>query len=136
MLIVMNSSHIHWYERLYPLGQNGTIDVSSVVNNNTYLTNAGKSMTHIINGMAGNVESHSEFSDGQGLMNITAVLNKEEYGFSKLTVVNSAALKWEYVRGNDGSVGDLLWLFKPGKKSHDNGHTGISQSPVGRKSRP
>jgi acid phosphatase len=90
------------------------------VNKNTYHTNAGKSMTHIINGMAGNIESHSEFSSGQSLTNITAVLNTKEYGFSKMTVVNSTALKWEYIRGNDGSVGDSLWLLKPASehKSH------------------
>jgi acid phosphatase len=121
--------HIHWYERLFPLGTNGTIDTASIVNNNTYLTNAGKSMTHIINGMAGNIESHSEFSSGQGLTNITAVLNTKEYGFSKMTVVNSTALKWEYIRGSDGLVGDKLWLVKPGQENH--GHT--SKSPVGAK---
>lgn len=120
------SGHIHWYERLYPLGVNGTIDTSSIVNKNTYLTNAGKSMTHIVNGMAGNIESHSEFSSGQGLTNITAVLNKKEFGFSKLTVANSTALKWEYIQGKDGSVGDLLWLFKD-EKTHQ-GHHG--KSPV------
>ncbi|KAJ5180070.1 Metallo-dependent phosphatase-like protein [Penicillium capsulatum] len=106
------SGHIHWYERLFPLGRNGIIDTGSVVNNNTYKTNSGKSMTHLINGMAGNVESHATFEKGQGLTNITAVLNMEEFGFSKLTVANSSALKWEYIRGNDGSVGDSLWLLK------------------------
>ena len=70
-------------------------------------------MTHIINGMAGNIESHSTFSKGKGITNITAVLNMQEFGFSKLTVVNSTALKWEYVRGNNGSIGDSLWLVKP-----------------------
>ncbi|KAF3399763.1 Acid phosphatase [Penicillium rolfsii] len=107
------SGHIHWYERLFPLGVNGTIDTASIVNNNTYHTNAGKSMTHLINGAAGNLESHSEFSTGQSQQNITAVLNNVDYGFSKLTVVNSTALKWEYIRGEDGKVGDSLMLLKP-----------------------
>lgn len=92
---------------------NGTIDTASIVNKNAYRTNAGKSMTHIINGMAGNIESHSELSSGHDLANITAVLNTKEFGFSKMTVVNSTALKWEYIRGDDGSVGDSLWLLKP-----------------------
>lgn len=108
-----SSSHIHWYERLYPLGINGTIDKASVVDNHTYNTNAGQSMTHIINGMAGNIESHSELSPGQNLSDFTAVLNTKEYGFSKMTVVNATALKWEYIRGTDGAVGDYLWLLKP-----------------------
>lgn len=112
------SGHIHWYERMYPMGRNGTLDAASVIDKNTYRANPGKSMTHIVNGMAGNIESHTEFSAGQGITNITAVLNHKQYGFSKLTVSNSTALKWEYIRGNDGKVGDSLWLFKPGDKHH------------------
>ncbi|OJJ99134.1 hypothetical protein ASPACDRAFT_43795 [Aspergillus aculeatus ATCC 16872] len=107
------SGHIHWYERLYPLGANQTIDTASVVNNNTYIANNGKSITHIINGMAGNIESHSEFSDGQGLTNITAVLDTVHYGFSKLTVKSETEVKWQFIRGDDGSVGDEVTLLKP-----------------------
>ncbi|KAJ6095311.1 Metallo-dependent phosphatase-like protein, partial [Penicillium sp. IBT 16267x] len=107
------SGHIHWYERLYPLGTNGTIDTSSILNNNTYRMNPGTSMTHIINGMAGNIESHSELGAGESIANITAVLNTQDYGFSKMTVVNATAMKWDYIKGSDGSVGDSLWLLKP-----------------------
>ncbi|EAU36993.1 acid phosphatase precursor [Aspergillus terreus NIH2624] len=107
------SGHIHWYERLFPLGANGTIDAHSIVNNHTYYANPGKSMTHLVNGMAGNLESHSEFSKGQGLTNITAVLDKTHYGFSKLSILSEKELKWEFIRGDDGSVGDSLTLLKP-----------------------
>jgi hypothetical protein len=106
------SGHIHWYERLFPLTANGTIDKASIVNNNTYYTNPGKTLTHLINGMAGNVESHSELDPGKGVMDITAVLDTEHYGLSKLTVLDASALKWEFVRGDDGSVGDHLLLLK------------------------
>lgn len=88
-------------------------------------------MTHIVNGMAGNIESHSELSTGESLSNITAVLNTSEYGFSKITVVNSTALKWEYVRGNDGSIGDHLWLVKPGN-GKETGKGGWGQKPHGK----
>ncbi|OOF93875.1 hypothetical protein ASPCADRAFT_407369 [Aspergillus carbonarius ITEM 5010] len=107
------SGHIHWYERLWPLGRNGTIDTAAIVNNNTYYAHNHKSVTHIINGMAGNIESHSEFSDGQSLTNITALLDKVHYGFSKLTIYNETAVKWELIRGQDGGVGDELTLLKP-----------------------
>lgn len=90
---------------------NDTIDTSSIVNNNTFYTNPGKSMTHIINGMAGNIESHSEL-DGDPVLNITVFLDTTHYGFSKLTVLNATALKWEFVRGEDGSIGDELTLLK------------------------
>jgi Iron/zinc purple acid phosphatase-like protein C len=107
---------------MVPLGLNGTIDMASVVNNNTYYTNTGKSMTHIINGMAGNVESHPEFGPGQGITNITAFFDNVHYGFSKLTILNATALNWEFVHGVDGSVGDHLLLLKPNSNSTTTGH--------------
>lgn len=106
------SGHIHWYERMFPLGANGTIDRSSIVNNNTYYTNPGKSITHIVNGAAGNVESHSLLAVGQSPAAFTALLDDTHYGFGKLTVVNEKELKWVYIRGDDGSVGDSLTLKK------------------------
>jgi len=112
-------SHIHWYERLFPLGANSTIDKASIINNNTYHTNPGVSMTHLINGMAGNIESHSTLSGG--ILNITAVLDQTHYGFSKLTVLNSTALKWSFVRGDGGIIGDeLMLLKKPGSSGGGN----------------
>lgn len=105
------SGHIHWYERLFPLTANGTIDTSAIINNNTYIANEGKSMTHIINGMAGNIESHSTLS-GDPILPITAVLDDQHYGFSKLTFHNESALSWEFVLGNGGGVGDSLTILR------------------------
>ena len=77
-------------------------------------------MTHLINGMAGNIESHSTLSGG--VLNITAVLDQTHYGFSKLTIVNSTALKWTFVRGDGGIIGDELTLLKkPGSTGGGNG---------------
>ncbi|KAL4864099.1 hypothetical protein BDV12DRAFT_205933 [Aspergillus spectabilis] len=107
------SGHIHWYERMWPMGANGTIDRGSIVNNHTYMVNTGRSMTHIVNGMAGNIESHSQFGSGEGLTDITALLDTKHFGFSKLTVLNETAVKWEFIRGDTGSIGDYLTLIKP-----------------------
>ncbi|BDD62549.1 hypothetical protein MAP00_007518 [Monascus purpureus] len=106
------SGHIHWYERLYPLGTNGTIDHDSVLNNNIYYTNPGKSITHIVNGMAGNIESHSTFGKGQGITDITAVLDMNHYGFSKIAVISPNMLQWTFVRGDGAGAGDELVLIK------------------------
>lgn len=73
-------------------------------------------MTHIINGMAGNIESHSVLDAGEKIANITAVLDQSHYGFSKLTVLNATALKWTFVRG-DGADGDELMLYKRANKT-------------------
>ncbi|KAL3472038.1 Metallo-dependent phosphatase-like protein [Aspergillus californicus] len=106
------AGHIHWYERMWPMAQNGTIDSASIINNHTYHANTGTSITHLVNGMAGNIESHSEFDAGEGLTPITALLDKTHYGFSKLTVISETVVKWEFIRGDDGSVGDYLTLIK------------------------
>jgi Calcineurin-like phosphoesterase/Iron/zinc purple acid phosphatase-like protein C len=106
------SGHIHWYERLVPLGRNGTIETSSIVNANTYITGTGRSLAHIINGMAGNIESHSTLSPGAPVLNITAVLNQKDYGFSKLTFHNATTATWEYIKGDGSGNGDTLVLVK------------------------
>lgn len=103
--------HIHWYERLLPLGSNGTIDSASVINNNTYWTNPGVSMAHIINGAAGNIESHSTLGSSH-LLNITTYLDQTNYGFGGLTIHNATALSWSYIHGSDGTEGDKLTLLK------------------------
>jgi len=105
------AGHIHWYERLYPLGANGTIDTASIINKNTYIANEGKSMTHIINGMAGNIESHSQLGDDP-VLNITNVLDQTHYGFSKLTIKDSKTLTWQFIKGDGSGIGDELTLIR------------------------
>lgn len=102
------------------------IDTASVVNNNTYVTNPGVSITHIVNGMAGNIESHSTITTDE-ILNITAVLDQTHFGFSKLTVVNATTLQWSFVHGDDGSIGDEFTLLK---KSVSTTNTTSSSSPT------
>lgn len=104
------SGHIHWYERLYPLESNGVIDTSSIINHNTYRTGTGKSLVHIINGMAGNIESHSILS-GEPLLNITAVLDQQHYGFSTFTFHENTAT-WQFIKGDGSGIGDEVTLIK------------------------
>lgn len=106
------AGHIHWYERLYPLGANGTIDTSSIVDNSTFYTNPGKSITHLINGAAGNIESHSTLDEGESWADITAFLDDEHYGFGKLTIESEKELTWKFIRGDSGVPGDSLVLKK------------------------
>jgi hypothetical protein len=127
-MIMMNDRHIHWYERLWPLTANGTIDSSSIVNNNTYLTNPGTSLTHIINGMAGNIESHSTLDAGESTLPITAYLDFEHYGFSKLRFINESALAFSFIMGADGSVDDELLLLKRGSSCPTSNSTSSSSS--------
>lgn len=114
------SGHIHWYERLFPLTADGEIDTESIKDDNTYYVNEGNSLTHIINGMAGNIESHSTLYDGHKRLNITNVLDYVHFGFSKLTVHNESAAYWEFIKGDDGTVGDYVWLLKPNNSSSSN----------------
>ncbi|KAF2101320.1 acid phosphatase AphA [Rhizodiscina lignyota] len=108
------AGHIHWYERMWPLDVNGSIVTDSIANNNTYRTNPGKSMIHLTNGMAGNIESHSTLNPGQSPLNITSVLDQKNYGFSTITVESATKLTWKFIHGVDGSVGDELTVVKKG----------------------
>jgi acid phosphatase len=105
------SGHIHWYERMFPLGKNGTIDHSAIVNNNTYIAKHG-SITHLVNGAAGNMESHSTLRSGETQLPITAVLDQQHYGLFKLTVINATATLWEFIHGKDGTIGDYVYILK------------------------
>jgi hypothetical protein len=96
---------------MYPMGFNGTIDQESIIDEHTYKTNNGKSIAHLVNGQAGNIESHSVLGDDP-VLNITAYLDYKNYGFTKLTVYNASMASWEFVHGSDGSTGDYVYLVK------------------------
>lgn len=113
---------------MFPLTVSGAIDKASIINNHTYLANEGVSMTHIINGMAGNIESHSELSATQSILNITAVLDVTHYGLSRLTV-NATALKFEFILGVDGSVGDEVVLLKKSSSTGANSTATATSTP-------
>ncbi|KAK0386965.1 hypothetical protein NLU13_5278 [Sarocladium strictum] len=122
------AGHIHWYERLLPLGRNGTIDVDSIKDNSTYLVNNGKSITHLTNGAAGNIESHST-PQGNPILNFTQVLDYVHFGLGKLTVVNETVATWDYVVGDTGDIRDHLTLIKPtGASTGSHDHSGPSSS--------
>lgn len=106
------AGHIHWYERMWPLMKNDTgVDTASIVNRNTYYTNPGVSMTHITNGQAGNIESHSVLGD-KSLLSITNFLDDTHFGFGTLTVHNKSAVTWDFLHGDGSGVGDSLTLLK------------------------
>ena len=105
------AGHIHWYERMYPMGRNGSINYDAVVNDNTYTTSYGQSVVHIVNGQAGNIESHSTLGTDP-VLNLTKVLNMYDYGFTKLTVHNETMVSTAFIKGLDGSIGDSLTLIK------------------------
>ncbi|RGP78879.1 acid phosphatase [Fusarium longipes] len=105
------AGHVHWYERLKPI-RNCHVDGPSVVKENIYRVNPGHSMVHLINGAAGNIESHSTINMSQAIPNITAHRNLTSFGFSKLTVFNATNLSWQFIQGHDGLVGDELTVLK------------------------
>lgn len=81
------------------------------MNNNTYKSNPGVSMTHIINGAAGNIESHSTLGDNP-LLNFTVLLDQVHFGFSKLTINSAKKLTWKFIHGEGGVIGDELTILK------------------------
>lgn len=63
--------------------------------------------------MCRNIESHSTINPND-VQSITAFLNQYNYGYGQLTVYNSTTLGWNWIMGEDGSVGDQLTLIKGG----------------------
>jgi hypothetical protein len=98
------------------LSQNGTINSASVVNNATnnatYKTNPGSSMFYVINGTAGNIESHSTFVANESRLPMAAALDLTHFGFSMLTVHNATNRSWKFIEGKVGSIGDSLTVLK------------------------
>jgi Iron/zinc purple acid phosphatase-like protein C len=127
------AGHIHWYERLWPLSPGQIIDSSAIVNNNTYITGTGKSLTHLINGMAGNIESHSTLGTSPQL-NITAVLNQKDYGFSKFSFHDETHASWSFIKGDGSGLGDTLNLVKAEgwtcSSSQSSSSTAVTSTPL------
>lgn len=124
---VFYAGHIHWYERTYPLTSEGKVDHQSVKDNNTYIMNKGTSITHIVNGMAGNVENHSKLKSGESLGEKIAVHDQTHFGFSKLTVYNESVAYSEFIGGENGDILDHIWLIKPSNDT-PNGSNGSNAS--------
>lgn len=95
---------------MYPITAEGQVEHSAVQDNHTYIA-TNSSMIHIIEGNAGNVESHSTI-DKSKILNITAELNEVDYGFAKLRVHNSTHATYRFIRGADGSTGDYVDIIK------------------------
>jgi Iron/zinc purple acid phosphatase-like protein C len=92
--------------------KNGTIDTESIINNNAYYINSGKSMFHVINFMADKIESHSVLDPGQAIASITSILNTQHYGLSKLTFHNVTTLSIEFVKSDCSVFQDYVILTK------------------------
>lgn len=90
------SGHIHWYERIYPIG-NSVVNNKAVINNNTYSTGTGQSIVHLTNGAAGNVENHSTINTTQINNTLTYKLDQTNYGPSFVEVLNATTLVYNFV---------------------------------------
>ncbi|KAF5633554.1 acid phosphatase [Fusarium sp. NRRL 25303] len=109
------AGHVHWYERLKPI-RNCDVDNRAIKNDSekhgVYKVRPGHSMVHLINGAAGNIESHATINKSLPIPDITAHRNITSFGFSKLTVFNASTLSWKFIQGHDGKVGDELTVLK------------------------
>ena len=92
------------------MSPNSVIDTSSIIDRNTYYTNEGVSMTHIVNGQAGNIETHTTMAPP--FLPITNFLDQTHFGFSSMTIHNKTALTWNFVHGDGSGIGDSFTLLK------------------------
>jgi len=59
-------------------------------------------------------ESHSTLG-GDKLLDITALLNKKDYGFSKIMFESATKLTFQFIMGKNGKVGDEFTLARKEK---------------------
>lgn len=100
---------------MWPLTVNGTVDSAAIKSNHTYVASKN-SLIHLIEGNAGNVESHSTLGKAP-LLNTTAVLDQDNYGFGSLRVHNRTTATYTFIKGSDGSAGDYVTIVKPSQDS-------------------
>ena len=94
--------HVHWYERLYPT-------IRGNVTQKDY--NNPQSPVYIVNGAAGNVEGFAKAP--ATIPAFTAVLNRKNFGFGRLTVESATQATWTYYRADDKmGVEDTVILTK------------------------
>jgi len=94
------AGHVHWYERMWPLGKNAKVEQKNYVNP-TY-------PIYIINGAAGNVEGHTT---GKA-KDYSAFINDEDYGYGRVTVFNSTVLLWQFFHATDNHLVDEIYITK------------------------
>jgi len=94
------SGHVHWYERMWPLAAGGQVTQQDYDN--------PVGVVYIVNGAGGNVEGHTTGS-GSGY---TAFVDNTDFGYGKLSVQNSTAIRWQFFRATDGQQVDDITITK------------------------
>ena len=105
----MSHSHIHYYERMFPLGKNSTINDSAIKDNNTFIADEGNSIIHVTTGQAGNIENLSQVKN---VANFTAFLDTTHFGFTKMTVFNESTAAIQFVNGGNDEILDYCYFEK------------------------
>jgi len=93
--------HIHYYERLYPISNNGTVCSHSYDNPTCPM--------YVVTGAAGNIEGLTKTTDKSPL-SASGVLS--EFGVGVLHVNGATSLTWEFLRSSDGAVQDSVTINK------------------------
>ena len=94
--------HVHWYERMYPLSYNGTVD-------QTNYTDATKPI-YILCASAGNVEGLTPWP--KKVETYTAYLDTTHFGLGLLSVVNATHLDWNFYDSETHEVLDGITITK------------------------
>jgi hypothetical protein len=98
------SGHYHVYERLTPVGLNGTIDPAGLDN--------PSSPWYIINGIGGHYGGLHPFKQADPYRIYGLDINNATYGWSRLTFHNKTHLTHEFVNSSSNAVLDRTTLFK------------------------
>jgi len=93
--------HVHWYERMWPTGVNGTVQQKSYVN--------AQAPVYFISASTGNVEG---LTSGNITRDFTAFLDSHHFGLGILEVHNATHLDWKFYESDNQQLIDEVTIVK------------------------
>jgi predicted MPP superfamily phosphohydrolase len=101
------SAHIHHYERQKPIYKNLTVES---LKDEKHLHVNAKAPIHIISGSAGN--KHKRNDPVSKTPDDWSVFMSQDYGFGRLTVLNSSCLLWNQFSSESNNLIDSVYIVK------------------------
>jgi len=98
--------HIHYYDRMWPIGKNGVVKQHDYIN--------PSDPVYLISASPGNIEGLTPAKQNH---NVSAFLDTTHYGFTVFTVLNRTAIHWQFIDSDSGKVLDECTLIKEHRKN-------------------
>lgn len=103
---VIVTGHIHYTERMYPIGKGGVVSQRNYTN--------PSDPVYLVTASGGNIEGLTQSKPNTS---ISAYLDTKHYGISVMTVLNETTLHYVYMESKTGAVLDEVTITKDKRKA-------------------